>query len=361
MTTPCRWGILGAAKIARKNWKAIRKAENSTLVAVASRDRAKARQFIDECQSDVSFPTPPAACGSYEELLARPDVDAVYIPLPTGVRKEWVIRAAEAGKHVLSEKPCGVNAADLREMLAACEKHRVQFMDGVMFMHSARLPLLRSVLDDGTSVGDVRRVVSEFSFHAGEDFYRENIRANASTEPLGCLGDLGWYNLRFSLWVMRFAMPRAVSGRMVREHQGVPTEFSGELLYADGATASFYCSFRTSLHQSAAISGAKGYVDVPDFVIPFMGPEPAFDVTNALMRVEGCSYHFERRSKRFAVAEYDAGAPESQETNMVRAFADLAKSGKPDPTWGEFSLKTQLVLDACLQSARDGGKLVDIA
>src|SRR5688500_8784269 len=105
--TVCRWGILGAANIARKNWKAIRNAENATLVAVASRSRERAAQFIDECQGSAPFATAPAACASYEELLARKDVDAVYIPLPTGIRKEWVIRTAQAGKHVLCEKPCG--------------------------------------------------------------------------------------------------------------------------------------------------------------------------------------------------------------------------------------------------------------
>ena len=84
----CRWGVLGAANIARKNWKAMRLAENSTLLAVASRDPDRARAFIGECQADVPFPIAPAATG-YDELLARPDVDAVYIPLPTGIRREF--------------------------------------------------------------------------------------------------------------------------------------------------------------------------------------------------------------------------------------------------------------------------------
>src|SRR5947209_5291754 len=144
----CRWGILGTANIARKNWKALRDAGNSSLAAVASRDRERARRFIDECQSDAPLTPAPVPCGSYEELLARRDVDAVYVPLPTGIRKEWVIRAAEAGKHVLCEKPCGANAADVRAMLDACNRHNVQFMDGVMFMHGQRLGLLRQVLDD---------------------------------------------------------------------------------------------------------------------------------------------------------------------------------------------------------------------
>src|ERR1700679_3186933 len=96
-TAPCRWGILGTANIARKNWHAIRNAGNATLVAVASRDRGRSQKFIDECQAEVPWSTAPAPCGSYEELLARKDVDAVYIPLPTGIREKWVLAAAAAG------------------------------------------------------------------------------------------------------------------------------------------------------------------------------------------------------------------------------------------------------------------------
>ena len=97
----CRWGILGAAGIARKNWQAIRRSGNGTLVAVASRDAGRAGEWIAENQAEQPFEVVPEAVGGYEELLRREDVDAVYIPLPTGLRAEWVLKAAEAGKHVL--------------------------------------------------------------------------------------------------------------------------------------------------------------------------------------------------------------------------------------------------------------------
>src|SRR5579864_5784012 len=260
MTQPlCRWGVLGTANIARKNWQAIRHAGNAALVAVASRDRARAQRFIDECQAHAPLVPAPVACGSYEELLGRKDVDAVYLPLPTAVRKEWVLRAAAAGKHVLCEKPCGVTTADLRAMLDACRTNRVQFMDGVMFMHSQRLPLLRQTLDDGQSIGTVRRITSQFSFMPSDDFLTTNIRANNRLEPLGCLGDLGWYNIRFSLWVMNEQLPRSVAGRlMAGRHPGAgppgPMEFSGEMFFAGGESASFFCSYRTGNQQWANVS-----------------------------------------------------------------------------------------------------------
>ena len=115
----CRWGILGTAEIARKNWLAIRNSENCTLAAVASRDPS-CRRFIADCQRHAPFDPPPHAFGSYEELLASDTVDAVYVPLPTGIRKAWLIRAVEAGKHVLSEKPVAATAGDVLEILAAC-------------------------------------------------------------------------------------------------------------------------------------------------------------------------------------------------------------------------------------------------
>ena len=107
-----RWGFLSTAGIGRKNWKGIRNSGNGIVAAVASRSEEKARIFIDECQRDTAFDLLPRAIGSYEEILADPEIDAVYIPLPTGVRTEWVVKAAEAGKHVLAEKPAGTTAAD---------------------------------------------------------------------------------------------------------------------------------------------------------------------------------------------------------------------------------------------------------
>src|SRR6266404_5229504 len=115
-----RFGILGTANIARKYWESIFHSGNSIVTAVASRDIGRSRRLIRELQRAAPFDPAPVALGSYEELLALPDVDAVYIPLPTGLRKDWVLRAAAAGKHVICEKPCGVSLVDVREMTQAC-------------------------------------------------------------------------------------------------------------------------------------------------------------------------------------------------------------------------------------------------
>lgn len=357
---PCRWGILGTANIARKNWQSIHNTGNGTLVAVASRSQARAEQFIGECQSHVAYAVKPRGC-SYEELLLAEDIDAVYIPLPTGMRKQWVIRAAEVGKHVLCEKPCGVTAEDLAEMIDACRKHHVQFMDGVMFMHSRRLEALRQAIDDGQSVGRLRRIDSHFSFNAPEEFLSGNIRVSNDMEPLGALGDLGWYNIRFTLWTMNYQMPEQVIGRILTANDaGVPLEFSAELLFSGGISANFYCSFLTENQQSATISGTKGFIRVADFVLPYFGSDAGFDVTNAIFDTSGCQFNMHQNAHRVPVPENSNNQPDSQETNLFRNFADLAAGEKPNDHWPEIALKTQIVMDACLASARENGRIVSL-
>ena len=365
--TKLRWGFLSTAQIGRKNWKAIRNSGNGTITAVASRDIQRGREFMAHCQAEAPMEIAPRALGSYEELLAAKDVDAVYIPLPTGLRKEWVIRAAEAGKHIVCEKPCASSVADLQEMLAACRQHRVQFIDGVMFMHSERLPRMREVLEDGVSVGEIKRITSSFSFCAPPEFFAGNIRANSEMEPYGCLGDLGWYCIRFALWVMNWQLPRGVMGRFLNESTApgsaapVPTEFSGELLFENGVSSGFYCSFITANEQCATVSGSKGYLRVADFVAPFFGSELTFDVNNAVHNVSGCDFNMEAHWRRFAVPEYSNSHPTAQETNLFRNFANQVRSGSLNDAWPEMALKTQRVTEACFESARNGGRVTGIS
>jgi len=361
-----RWGILSTAQIARKNWKAIRNTGNSTIVAVASRDVERSRRFIAECHADAPMKAVPGALGSYEELLAAKDVEAVYIPLPTGLRKEWVIRAAEAGKHVVCEKPCALSVADLQEMTDACRRHQVQFMDGVMFMHSRRLEKLRAVLDDDQSVGRIKRITSAFSFCAPDDFFAGNIRANGALEPYGCLGDLGWYNIRLALWLMHEELPRRVTGRILSTVDArnrpapVPTEFSGELLFDEGVSSGFYCSFLTENEQWALVSGTKGYLRLSDFVVPFFGNEAAFEVNNSVLNVNGCDFNMEAHWGRFPVPEYSNSHATAQETNLFRNFAAQVRSGSLSEIWPELAMKTQRVMNACFESAKAGGREVAV-
>ena len=355
----CRWGILSTAGIAMKNWHSIASSGNGQVVAVASRSHQKAQAFIDACQASVPVSHQVAACGSYDDLLSRKDIDAVYVPLPTGLRTEWVVKAARAGKHVMVEKPCGVTAGDVRAMTEACQANGVQFMDGVMFMHSRRMPELRQVLDDGQSVGTIRRIASQFSFCADEAWVAGNIRTSSDLEPAGCLGDLGWYTIRMTLWTMNYEMPTEVRGRILAGVQRsgssdlVPMEFQGELHFASGVSATFFNSFRTNNQQWVNISGTKGYVEVKDFVLPYFGNSVAFDVSNHMFEIDGCRFNMEKHQRSVTVPEYSNNWPNAQETNLFRNFSQLVLNGQPDTHWADIAVKTQQVLDAALHSARN--------
>ncbi len=351
-----RWGILSTANIARKNWSAILHSGNSVVAAVASRDVERSRQFISECQREGAFGTAPVALGSYEELIASKDVDAVYVPLPTGLRKEWVLRAAAAGKHVLCEKPCGINEDDVREMADACHKHRVQFMDGVMFMHNPRLDRVREILEDGTSVGQIRRMMSIFCFRMGEDVFDSNVRVHSQLEPAGSLGDLGWYCIRFALWAMHWRLPREVSGRVLssggstRSHSPVPIDFSGEMVFDAETSVGFFSSFQTEYQQWFNVAGTKGYLHIPDFVHPLSQEEPFFQVNAGNITVK-CASTGTSTGVRYA----------SQEANMIRNFVNQVQSGKLNDDWPQIALKTQQVMDACLKSARDQSRSIALS
>ena len=348
---PLRIGILGAAGIVRnKNWQAIRCSGNCEVAAVATRDLQKTRAFITEMQAALPFPTTPQAHAGYDELLADPSIEAVYLPLPTALRKPWVLRAARAGKHVICEKPCAVNAQDLREMLDACREHRVQFMDGVMFMHSPRLGRLRALMDDPEKFGTTHRITSAFSFLAPDDFQRSNIRANSALEPLGCLGDLGWYCIRFSLWAMDWQMPLRVRGTILSDGDGPPMNFSGEMLFAGGVSAAFHCSFGASFQQWVHLSGSQGYVRVPDFVLPSADNDIAWEVNHRPVPKVETGLHL--------------GPPttaDSQEARMFRHFAAQVRSGILEEAWFKEASLTQQVTDACFASAMSGGAWRDPA
>jgi predicted dehydrogenase len=347
---------LSTAVIARKNWKAIQLAENAQLVAVASRSVDRAREFIDECQARQPVRQGVEAVGDYAALIERADIDAVYIPLPTGLRKQWVLRAAAAGKHVLCEKPCAVSASDLDEMTGACQQHGVQFMDGVMFMHAARLGEMRAAIDRG-EIGRLRRIAIQFSFCAPPEFFAENIRSNSGLEPHGCLGDLGWYAIRLMLWANHWQLPRSVSARMIDAIERpdtprpVPTELSAELQFGDDVSASLFCSFRTHHQQWAHLSGDAGTLQVADFVLPYFSSESTFELGQADFVLDGCDFNMERRARRIVVQGYSNSHATSPETNMFRSFSRLALGGQPDAFWPDVSFKTQQVLDACYLAA----------
>lgn len=150
-----RFGILGCADIARKLSRAITLAPNATLYAVGSRSIEKAKAFA----SANNFPQDAKIYGSYDAVLDDPYVDAVYIPLPTSLHLRWAVLAAQKKKHILLEKPVGLNVAEFDKILEACETNGVQIMDGTMWMHHPRTAAIKEFLSDANLFGQLKSVL----------------------------------------------------------------------------------------------------------------------------------------------------------------------------------------------------------
>lgn len=152
--TAVRFGILGCANIARQLSRAIVLSPSTALCAIASRSIEKAQKFA----ADNSLPSTVKIYGEYGAVLDDPDVDAVYIPLPTTLHARWAVAAAENKKHVLLEKPVALDVAELDRILEACEANGVQFMDGTMWMHHPRAERMKEALRDERSFGQLKMV-----------------------------------------------------------------------------------------------------------------------------------------------------------------------------------------------------------
>ena len=253
-----RWGILSTANIARRKVvPGMRRSTRSEVVAVGSRSESAARAFADELGI-------PRAYGSYEELLADPEVDAVYIPLPNHLHREWTLAAARAGKHVLCEKPIALSAADAQEMVDACEAAGVRLMEAFMYrLHPSWLGV-RSLLAAGR-IGRLQSVQSWFSYYNDDP---RNIR-NILDAGGGALLDIGCYSINLSRMLFG-AEPERVEAAILRDPDSeVDVLTSGLLVFPGGGTATFTCSTRSETDQRVHIYGTEGRISIG---IPFNIP-----------------------------------------------------------------------------------------
>jgi len=348
MAGQVKWGILGSANIAQKVCVAISEASNATVVAVASRDKAKAEAFIEAH-------SPGARAVSYEDLLDDPEIQVVYIPLPTGMRADWVVKAAEKKKHVLCEKPIATNAADSKRIIDACKANGVQFMDNTMFMHSGRFGAMRKVLDDSELFGVPRHVVSCFTIPLGatdDEFKTGNIRLKKDMEPLGCLGDLGWYCVRFTEWAFGYEKPESVRCDYLEStDEGVPVSLSATLKFSGGRTASFDCSFVHAWRDWAEVVSEKCALRVDDFVIPSKADVCNYTVLQGSCADKGLTFPID-------VVKTEDIKEKAQHTLLIEKFSSIVTSGEIEECWPKFSQQTQMLLLALAASASSNGAWV---
>ena len=249
-----KWGILGVAKIATQRViPAMQKGEFCEIAGIASRDRGKAETAAGQFGI-------PKTYGSYEEMLADPEIEAVYNPLPNHLHVPWSIRAAEAGKHVLCEKPIGMNAAQARELMTV--RDRTGVIIGEAFMVQTHPQWIRIVeLVRGGRIGQLRGVVGSFGYFNVDPRNVRNIAEYAG----GALMDIGCYPIKTSRMVFG-EEPVRVSATMVRDPRfGVDVLTSAILEYPSG-TCAFVCGTQMAANQSMRFYGDKGFI-VPE--IPF--------------------------------------------------------------------------------------------
>lgn len=259
MTAPVRkirWGVLGWARIARENViPAILRSNNSEFYAIASRDPAK----LAECRARFKVARTYEA---YEELLRDKEVDAVYVPLPNSMHREWAIKAAACGKHVLCEKPIALNAAECREMMAVCSKHRVTLMEAFMYRYTNRTRKVLEVLRSGV-LGEIKFISSTFRFLLANP---ASIKLKAELGG-GSLYDVGCYPVNFVGMIVDEigvrAMPQSVSVECERTN-GVDMIFSALMKYPSGLIASVNCGFNAQKRVFSEIVGTKGLLEIPD-------------------------------------------------------------------------------------------------
>ena len=332
MTKKVRWGILSTANIGlKKVTPAIMKSPLSEVVAVASRDLGKAEAYIAE----LGLTGKAKAHGSYEALLADPNVDAIYNPLPNHLHVPMTLAAAKAGKHVLCEKPIALNAKEA-EQLRQLPKDIV-FYEAFMVRWHPQWQRAREIARSG-ELGELRAVRGVFTYYLTDP---TNVRNQADIGG-GGIYDIGCYPVTGSRFLFGAEPLRAVS--LVDRDPVLKTDRLASVIldFGGGKQASFVCSTQSVGHQSLELIGTKGRVEL---VIPFNAPA---DTATAIIIDNGYSPdgHLSRR---------EIIPPCDQYTEQANAFCKAVLEGKP-MEWGvEDAIKSMKVIDAVFASEKVGG------
>jgi predicted dehydrogenase len=323
------WGILGVAKIATQRViPAMQKGELCDVAGIASRDRAKA----DEAAQRLAI---PKAYGSYEEMLADPAIEAVYIPLPNHLHVPWSIRAAEAGKHVLCEKPIGLNASETRSLIAARDRAGVVIGEAFMVQTHPQWVRMAELVRSGR-IGELRGAIGSFGYFNADPGNVRNIPEYGG----GALMDIGCYPIKTSRMVFGEEPVRAM-GSMARDARfGTDVLTSAILEYPAGACI-FTCSTQLVGNQSMRFYGTKGFID-PE--IPFNAVQGA---TSRITIDDG-------RDLAGGGAVVEEFAPCDQYTLQGDQFSRAVREGGQPPVPLEDALRNMAVIDAIVRSVETG-------
>ena len=325
-----RWGILGAARIAMERViPATQACPRAEVIALASRS-------LDKAKGAAARRNIPRAYGSYEELLADPDVDAIYNPLPNHLHVPWSIRAMESGKHVLCEKPIALDAAEARQLLAARERTGKLVQEAAMVRTHPRWLGARELVRAGR-IGPLRAMTGFFSYYNDAP---DNVRNQPGIGGGGLL-DVGFYPITMSRFIFQ-AEPVRVIGLLEHDPRfGVDRLASAMLEYPNGAQATFTCATQLSHHQWVDLYGTKGRIGIE---MPWSMPD---DRPSRLLVDDGLSL-----TKDTVVPVTFPAC--NQWVIQADLFSQAIQEGRPAPIPIEDAVATMEVIDAIFRSAQSG-------
>ena len=249
-TSPVKWGIISTANINRKVIPGAHASPKVDLVAVASRDDARAAEYAKQWEI-------PRAYGSYDALLADPEIEAVYISLPNSMHVEWSIKSLEAGKHVLCEKPLTRHPDEVNEAFDVAERTGRHLSEAFMWRHNPQTKRLAELVDEGL-IGELRLIRSAFSYSLYDD---TNIRLHTDLDG-GALMDVGCYNVSGSRLLA--GEPERVSGEAWYGPSGTDWVFAGTMRFPNDVIATFDCGTAMPVRDELEAIGSEGSLFVDD-------------------------------------------------------------------------------------------------
>ncbi len=337
-----RWGLLSTARINERLIPCLRRSERNELIGVASRRRDTANRYAEEHEISKAY-------GSYEEILADPAIDVVYISLPNGLHTEWSLRCAEAGKHVLCEKPLALSVEEVDQLLEAADRCGVTIQEATMMRFHSQTSYVRSLIAQG-AIGEVRMGRGLFTFTLERP---GDIRLDPAMGG-GSVWDLGSYCVSFVRTVLQ-AEPLEVHAVQTTGPTGIDMSFSGHLKFSSGAFFHFFSSFASFAQVDADLLGTAGYLHLD---LPWLNREnqPA---SVRLVRQAGAKEAStfgdglgDRRSERRVFAEINAYQDE------VESMAATVLDGADPVVTLQDSRANVAAITALCRSAREGRPVV---
>lgn len=324
-----RWGVLGVAAIATKKViPGMRKSARTEVAAIASRDFRRAREAADRLGI-------PKAYGSYEELLADPEIDAIYNPLPNHLHVPWTARSADAGKHVLCEKPIALSASEAATLIQVRERTRVKIAEAFMVRTHPQWLRTRQIVRAG-GIGELRAIVSEFSYFNRNPENIRNVRAYGG----GALMDIGCYPITMSRWLFG-REPARVSAVIDRDPDMHIDRLTSALLDFAPGQALFTCSTQLVSFQRMQIFGTKARIDIEiPYNIPPDGPTRIFVDDGSQLAGLGAS-----------VEEFPAC---DQYATQAEAFSKAIQEDGEVPVSIEDAVANMAVIDAVFRAGASG-------